>query len=153
MSPNKLFTDLIKISVGTTDMAAFNPSPEEWETLYNEARRQSLLGICFAGVRRVRQYQQAQGLETISASLYLKWLGVASRIMQRNEMMSKQYVEIQKTFQNAGFGSYILKGQGIESFYDAPLRGLRQSGDIDIWVIGEPNSIVSIQPLFWRFEQ
>ena len=142
MSSNKLFTDLIKISVGTTDMAAFNPSPEEWETLYNEARRQSLLGICFAGVRRVRQYQLAQGLETIPASLYLKWLGVASRIMQRNEKMSEQCLEVQKAFQNAGFGSYILKGQGIESFYDAPLRGLRQSGDIDIWVIGEPNSIL-----------
>lgn len=81
MSPNKLFTDLIKISVGITDMAVFNPSPEEWETLYNEARRQSLLGISFAGVRRVRQYQLAQGLETIPASLYLKWLGVASRIV------------------------------------------------------------------------
>lgn len=142
MSSNKLFTDLIKIAIGTTDLAAFNPSPEEWETLYNEARRQSLFGICFAGVRRVRQYQQAQGLETIPASLYLKWLGVASRIMQRNELMSKQCVVIQKTFQNAGFGSYILKGQGIETFYDAPLRGLRQSGDIDIWVIGEPNSIL-----------
>lgn len=124
MSSNKLFTDLIKIAIGTTDFAAFNPSPEEWETLYNEARRQSLLGICFAGVRRVRQYQQAQGLETIPASLYLKWLGVASRIMQRNELMSKQCLEVQKAFQNAGFGSYILKGQGIETFYDAPLRGL-----------------------------
>ena len=56
--------------------------------------------------------------------------------------MSKQCVVIQKTFQNAGFGSYILKGQGIDTFYDAPLRGLRQSGDIDIWVIGEPNSIL-----------
>ena len=54
MSSNKLFTDLIKISIGTADIAVFNPSPEEWETLYNEARRQSLLGICFAGVRRVR---------------------------------------------------------------------------------------------------
>ena len=72
MSSNKLFTELIKISIGTTDMAAFSPSSEEWETLYNEARRQSLLGICFAGVRRVRLYQQVQGLETIPASLYLK---------------------------------------------------------------------------------
>lgn len=124
MSSNKFFTDLIKISIGTADIAVFNPSPEEWETLCNEARRQSLLGICFAGVRRVRQYQQAQGLESIPASLYLKWLGVASRIMQSNELMSKQCVVIQKTFQHAGFGSYILKGQGIETFYDSPLRGL-----------------------------
>ena len=55
MSSNKLFTDIIKISIGTADIAVFNPSPEEWETLNNEARRQSLLGICFAGVRRVPQ--------------------------------------------------------------------------------------------------
>lgn len=96
-------------------------------SLYNEARRQSLLGVCFAGVWRDCQYQLAQGLETIPAYLYLKWLGVASRIMQRNELMSKQCVVIQKTFQNAGFGSYILKGQGIKTFYDAFLRGLRQS--------------------------
>lgn len=33
MSSNKLFTDLIKISIGTADIAVFNPSPEEWETL------------------------------------------------------------------------------------------------------------------------
>lgn len=103
MSSNKLFTDLIKISIGTADIAVFNPSPEEWETLYNEARRHSLLGICFAGVRSVRQYQLAQGLETIPASLYLKWLGVASRIMQRNEKMSEQCLEVQKAFQSADF--------------------------------------------------
>ena len=48
MSSNKLFTDLVKTSIGTADIAVFNPSPEEWETLYNEARRQSLLGISFA---------------------------------------------------------------------------------------------------------
>lgn len=34
MSSNKLFTDLIKISIGTADIAVFNPSPEEWETLF-----------------------------------------------------------------------------------------------------------------------
>lgn len=112
--------------------------------LYKVARQQGLLGICFAGVSKIRQYHSENGFESIPSSLYIKWLGLAGNVMLKNERMSKQCVEIQKFFSKLGFQNYILKGQGVETFYEKSLRGLRHPGDIDIWVIGDLKAVLDV---------
>lgn len=144
MLHNELFIKLIKISLGTLNPDLLKPSKDEWGMLFKEARRQSLLGICFAGVCKIRQYHLENGIESIPLSLYHKWLGLAGNITLKNEQMSKQCVEIQKFFNESGFPNYILKGQGIETFYEKSLRSLRQPGDIDIWAIGDLKSILAV---------
>lgn len=143
MQQQELFKKLIKVSLGTMKPNMLKFSKEEWRLLYEAARRQGLLGICFAGVCNIRQYHSENGIESIPSSLYIQWLGMAGNIMHVNERMSKQCVEIQKFFKESGFQNYILKGQGIETFYEMSLRRLRQPGDIDIWVIGDMKSILS----------
>lgn len=82
--------------------------------------------------------------------LYLQWMGMAAKIQQRNEVVNRQCVEVQKKIEADGFRTYIMKGQGNAALYQCDfkygseykeikensLSGLRQSGDIDIYLEG-----------------
>lgn len=109
----------------------------EWTTLYDIAKKQSLVGICFAGVQKLQAQRQAPNSwgDERGEMLYLQWMGMAAKIQQRNEAINRQCFELQERFKNDGFKSCILKGQGnAENYGDIAM--LRQSGDIDIWVDG-----------------
>lgn len=103
------------------------------------AKKQSLVGICFAGVQKLQMRRQMP-----PEMLYLKWMGMAAKIQQRNEVVNRQCIELHTKLAADGFRSCILKGQGIAQFYPEFLRSLRQSGDIDIWVDGERDEIIEI---------
>ena len=59
---------------------------------------------------------------------------MAAKIQQRNEVVNRQCAELQARLSADGLDSVIMKGQGVASLYDEHLRGLRQSGDIDVLV-------------------
>ena len=103
------------------------------------ADMQALIGICFRGVQRLRKL----GYD-IPTDLYMKWLGMAAKIQQRNELMNRRCVEVQRMLVKEGLKSSILKGQGVALYYKLKdeslvlrantLGMLRQSGDIDVYV-------------------
>lgn len=67
------------------------PTNEEWKALYDMAKKQSLVGVCFAGVQMlVNQHQEPPEM------LYLTWMGMAAKIQQRNDVVNKQCVEVQR---------------------------------------------------------
>lgn len=124
------FFELIQVSLGTRVCLSRTPSDHEWKELYEMAKKQSLVGVCFAGVQRlIEQHQSPEEM------LYLTWMGMAAKIQQRNETINKQCVELQGILAKEGFRSCILKGQGNADNYRS-LALLRQSGDIDIWIEG-----------------
>ena len=128
---NKLFFELIQIALGTRICLSHTPSADEWGDLYAMAKKQSLVGVAFAGVQRLQQQRQEP-----PEMLYLTWMGMAAKIQQRNQVVDEQCVALQKRLSADGLDSVILKGQGVASLYGEHLRGLRQSGDIDVWVKG-----------------
>ncbi|MDY3965029.1 MAG: nucleotidyltransferase family protein [Prevotella sp.] len=92
--------------------------------------------------------------------LYLKWMGMAAKIQQMNEIVNKQCVELTNAFRKDGFDVVVLKGQSCarryqirgKRFLDEPsvtsaeqevsdLSMLRQSGDIDAWLTGSRKKI------------
>lgn len=129
---NTLFFELIRVAIGTQLSLSRQPSPNEWTTLYEIAKKQSLIGICFAGVQRlcISETSDYSGLSEI---LYLTWMGMAAKIQQRNEVVNRQCVELQAKLSTDGLRSSILKGQAVGQYY-GQLDALRQSGDIDIYV-------------------
>lgn len=135
---NKLFFELIRVAIGNQMCLSLTPSSEEWMQLYELAKKQSLVGICFAGVQRLPKQQQCP-----PELLYLKWMGMAAKIQQRNEVVNRQCAEVQKILTDAGFCSCILKGQGIAALYGSDLSQLRQSGDIDVWVDADMEKILA----------
>ena len=131
MQLEKTFFELIQVALGTRVSLTHLPDANGWGMLYEMAKKQSLIGICFAGVQKM-QFQCKESLDL----LYLKWMGMAAIIQQRNEVVNKQCVDLQQRLAANGFYSAILKGQGVAALYDNKLRFLRQAGDIDIYLAG-----------------
>lgn len=130
-----LFRELIQVSIGNRVCLSRTPSAAEWGELYAMAKKQSLVGVCFAGVQKLQLQQQCP-----EEMLYLTWMGMAAKIQQRNEVVNRQCAELQAKLSADGFRSCILKGQGVAQVYPESLRGLRQSGDIDIWIEGDKDA-------------
>ena len=131
-----LFFELIQVAIGRRERLSHTPTEMEWRELYAMAEKQAVIGICFCGVQRF----QRLGYD-IPMDLYMKWLGMAAKIQQRNEVVNAQCVEVQKMMEKAGFRTYIMKGQGNSALYrisydNDNLCLLRQSGDIDIYLDG-----------------
>lgn len=135
---NKLFFELIQVAIGTRICLSHTPSADEWSELYNIAKKQSLVGVCFAGVQKLQTQRQEPPEMT-----YLTWMGMAAKIQQRNEVITRQCVELQAKLSADGFHSCILKGQGVAQYYPDHLRILRQSGDIDIFVEGGFEKVIT----------
>lgn len=129
MNIEYLFYNLIQVAIGQQNCLSHTPSEAEWNELYQMAKKQSLVGVCFAGVQQLVNQQQEP-----PEMLYLTWMGMAAKIQQRNETVNKQCVELHRRLTEVGFSCCILKGQGNAQLYADSLKGLRQSGDIDVWL-------------------
>lgn len=129
---DQLFYELIQVALGTRICLSYLPSADVWGELYAMAKKQSLVGVCFAGVQKLVNQQQEP-----PEMLYYNWMGIAAKVQQKNETINRQCVEVQKMFLDGGLETCILKGQGVGSYYHDGLKLLRQSGDIDIWVNGD----------------
>ena len=104
--------ELIRVALGVQDCLSHSPTADEWGKLYDMAKKQSLVGVCFAGVQMlVNQHQEPPEM------LYLTWMGMAAKIQQRNEVVNQQCEEVQKMLAEKGFRSCIFKGQAVASLY------------------------------------
>lgn len=128
-----LFFELIRVAIGTQVTLSRPPSACEWKELYNMAKKQSLVGICFAGLQKLYnsvnqepstqnpQPNSTQNPEPITQNLdelqYLTWMGMAAKIQQRNEVMNGYTRKALEYFREKGFACQVLKGQGIAKLY------------------------------------
>lgn len=134
---DNLFIELIRVAVGAQDCLSRLPKVNEWGKLYRMAEKQSLVGVCFAALQRLgADADEGFARIGISEMLYLTWMGVSAKIQQKNQIVDEQCVVLQKLLSANGLRACVLKGQGIARLYVEHLHGLRQSGDIDMWVKG-----------------
>lgn len=134
---NKLFFELIQVALHRRDYLSHTPSADEWNILFNMAKKQTLIGVCFAAIEPLHYQKQAPPLE-----LMMKWFGIAEQIRVHNTEMNSQCSELQQRLFTDGIRSCVLKGQAIAKYYDDYLEPFRQSGDIDIWLDGTHRSIM-----------
>ena len=145
---NDSFFELIRVAIGNKVCLSRVPSAAEWKALYSLSVKQALTGICFCGVQRLPKEQVVE----MPFRLKMQWFAVAEQIRQRNEVMNRRCVEVQRLLAKEGLKSSILKGQGVATLYNLNLDlnlkkddnrdnkynfnlGMyRQSGDIDAWV-------------------
>lgn len=128
----KLFFELIRVAIGNQVCLSHSPSADEWGKLYDMAKKQSWVGVCFAGVQKLVDSEKEDycGMNELQ---YLTWMGMAAKIQQRNEVVNRQCVTLGKQLQGAGFDYVVMKGQEVGRYYH-DLSALRQSGDIDVWI-------------------
>ncbi len=123
-----MFFELIQVALGKRDGLSKTPTFFEWKRLYEEAQRQSVLGIVFEGVQKLPREQWP------SQALLFPWIGFCEQIKQRNAILNARCEELLSKLSAAGLHPTILKGQGVAKLYPEAMQGLRQSGDIDVYV-------------------
>ena len=135
-----LFYELLRSSIGTPRPIQ-PPSAYDWSAMYDLAASHAVLGICFNGIQKWCDLYPECTIN-LPTALRMRWLGMAANIHKQNEFMNKRCAELYSTLSDCGLRSCVLKGQGITQFYPESLRGLRQSGDIDIWVEGKMKTTI-----------
>ena len=133
---------MIRVAIGTQESLSRLPSQKEWKALYDMAKKQSLVGVCFAALQRLgADADEGFARIGISEMQYLTWMGMTAKIQQKNETVNQQCAELQAKLSADGFRSCVLKGQGLGTLYGS-LSMLRQSGDIDLWLDADIDEVV-----------
>ena len=142
--PN-LFFQLLQLAVGSLAGLSFVPSAREWQEAFDDARKQSLLGIGFYGLQRAAKHD-ASKMACLPQRLKMQWLALTANIEKRNEVMNARCAQLHDLLQNAGYQSCVLKGQAVAARYDLDgtkgLSLLRQSGDIDMWMLTDVDTVL-----------
>lgn len=146
---DNLFYELVRVSIGKQDYLSRHPDQQEWYDLFKLAQKQSLVGVCFVGIQKLRKNSVAS---EIPRPIFMQWLAFATKIQQRNELLDNKCNEIQTFLAKEQIKFCILKGQGIARYYNKNLVGFRQSGDIDIWVNGGFTNIMSFLSKKWDID-
>lgn len=146
-----LFFSLLQTAIGTKCRYDIVPSAFDWVSLFELAKKHSLLGICFIGIQRLKAAEYSL-MVNLPEALYLKWLGMAVKIRQKNEFVNKECITVCRQLSADGFKCCVLKGQGNISDYGLWIKddGLeseslgmyRTPGDIDVWVNGGSKRVV-----------
>lgn len=130
----ELFFDLIKCGMGKCDCLSRVPGAVEWGELFEIAKKQTLVGIAFAGIERLPQVQRPP------KDILLQWYKMCMLIKKSNADLNRKCAAVSEKFRSEGFENCILKGQGLAQLYPDP--SLRTPGDIDIWLEGGDKKVI-----------
>ena len=128
-----LFFQLVRYALDERHLAP-QMVVDEWETMFDLARKQSIVGVVFESVKRMDQEVE------IPRQLKMKWFFQVNKIKNRNMLLNQCSAELVTMFQQDGFDCCVLKGQGNAMMYPDPF--VRTSGDIDLLVKGGRDLVV-----------
>ncbi len=89
----------------------------DWTGLLQFAEKQSVVGVCWQGVRRMGELWTNKPTEDD----VLVWMVKVSKIAKQNKKVNDVAVKVVAHFQQLGFEACVLKGQGNALLYPAPL--------------------------------
>ena len=121
------FFELLRIACGTQTSLSRHLVEEEWRAMYLMARKQSMVGIGFAGI------QALNSACCPSKEMCREWMKNAEPIRKQNRLVSSRAAELCLKLSENGFHPTILKGQSFAPYY-GDLAEYRNPGDIDVWV-------------------
>lgn len=133
-----IFYRLLRIALSLEDSAGFECTAEEWKELFQIATKQGVVGICFRGIQSMNTLavyaRPDQGNWQMPKQLYKAWMSRSASVQASNDKMEKSCVSLQAEMCERGIDTIVLKGQSLHRYYGS-LGCLRQSGDIDLWVL------------------
>ena len=133
---NKLFFELMQVSVGQLDCVSRFPEPDEWRKFHELAKNQAVVGICYHGVTKLFEYGLVAPQE-----LSLDWMSEAEEIKENNRGGSRRLVNLQEELSKHHLRSSVMTGPGLTRFYNRELQSLRYTKAIDVYVFGYKNQI------------
>jgi len=130
---------ILQLAVGKHIKNTIHINENEWHSIYDIATKQSLVGVMMEGIQRLSEIDNNQ---KPPLPLLYEWIGIAEHVKSQNKLMDERSAMLTRMLTSWGYDSCILKGQGVARLYPKP--ELRQSGDIDIWVIGSRDDVVRV---------
>ena len=124
----QLFFELIRVALGTQEQLSVTPTDQEWDDIFKQSRKQTIVGVCFTGLEKLPAQQRPY------SDLVVSWYAYNGKTEKKSRLLDERTDEVLTFFRSNGFQAVILKGQGIAQLYPNPLR--RVSGDIDVWLEG-----------------
>lgn len=126
-----LLIELLRVALNRQKRLSTIPSTSDWQFLYDTAVLQSVVGVCFSGIKKLPKEQWPP------QNVLYQWMGMSLNIQHRNELMNKRTAEVWEKLEEEDLHAAVLKGQGVANEYVIDdMASLRQSGDIDVWVLG-----------------
>lgn len=163
-----MFFELLQIAIGNRSCFSQAPTTEEWGRLYALAQKQAMVGIAFRGVEQLPQEQRppkqllmqwylvTERIKTLNADLDHKALAVANRFLKegfpsvilKGQGVAQLYrVERIDNCHPDGNPSQKKDAKDSEelSAFNSQfsIREYRTPGDIDIWLQGGREKILS----------
>ena len=132
----RLFLELVQISLRNRDSLSRNPSEKEWRGLFSMAQKHAVEGIAYVALEGLVSQGQKPPKD-----LLLEWIGLSEQIRVRNLQVNQRCKELEGILTYGGFKCCVLKGQGTALYYEKNCL-YRQSGDIDAWVKGERDEVL-----------
>ena len=136
MIQHQIFFDFLRFSIGSESEIPDSLIEADWKELYRIAQKQCLVGILFDGIQRLPSSNVG-----ISRDLLLQWMAQCQMLEKANVRLDDAAIQVSEWFRKKGFRTCILKGQGNALMYPNPYS--RTPGDIDIWVEGGDNRVIS----------
>lgn len=136
----ELFFGLLRVSLSEKESLTRTPTEKEWEIILDEAQKQSIDGVLLSGLERLPEEQRPPKM------YLLRWIGLVQIAEQNTRRIAKASFDAVQFFHNNGFACTLLKGVAVGRYYPEPER--RQSGDVDIWLVGGRKKIYDLALAF-----
>lgn len=129
----KDFFLILQSTIGENVRLTHSLSHDEWEEMFDLAKKQALLGLAFEGVKKLPKEQWPQG------DIVLKWTMATEQIKRQNLRTTNVCLRLNDILAKEGFDTCILKGQANHVYYDRMIDGVslgmqRVCGDVDAWI-------------------
>ena len=136
LKQQKIFFDFLRFCIGSAKEIPGSLKEVDWKELYAIAKKQCLVGVLFDGIKKL----PAEHVE-MEKELLLRWMAESQMLEKANVRLNDAAIQVSEWFRKKGFRTCILKGQGNALMYPNPYS--RTPGDIDIWVEGGDDRVIS----------
>ena len=136
LKQQKIFFDFLRFCIGSFKEIPSSLKEADWEEQYAIAKKQSLVGVLFDGIKKLPAEHVGMKKE-----LLLQWMAESQMLEKANVRLNDAAIQVSEWFRKKGFRTCILKGQGNALMYPNPYS--RTPGDIDIWVEGGDKRVIS----------
>lgn len=140
----KLFKELLLISIGKRDRFSTDLTAEDLAFLYEEAKKQALLGFLFTGIERAIVSSKS---DWELKKVIFQWFAYCQALRTQNFVQGQRVEELTKLFNSSNIRNTLLKGQGYALLYPYPER--RQCGDIDFWIEADRDKAIQFCKNKW----
>ena len=127
MTTEQVFWELLRAGLWEQTPQIDEPlGAEQWNTLMQTGREQTLLGVLYDGMCLLPTNLQPE------QALRMKWFWNVNKTEQTNRLINHVLVELMEKLEAEGIRPLLLKGQANAMLYPNPLH--RQCGDIDLFI-------------------